>query len=291
MPNTKTITIPLKPITLQKNHLLLIIGVIIIMCSIGVVFWAQAAFIQPTAGPTSSDQDFSENILGANNADNDFDSSLVVASSTGSIVERLKYMIDIFYGYSQQKNLIWDDWKDGASSTANNLAYAYDNAVDRNNEEGRWASTTDTDLGTETVASGIVKRDKRTGLYWSDCYGEQDGICDSISNSFVLDGAIADADDGLDAEGGDSVDFCESLSLDSDGDSTNETDWYLPSAKEIIQVYINGSANNIPNPDRYFCSSTEVEDDLSDAWVVDLRNGNSNNTGKSIKNYARCVRK
>lgn len=51
-----------------------------------------AAFTEPAAAPSASDQDFPQNILGANNADNDYDSSLVAASSTGSIIERLEYL-------------------------------------------------------------------------------------------------------------------------------------------------------------------------------------------------------
>jgi len=51
-----------------------------------------AAFVEPVAGPNVSSQDFVQNILGANNGDNGFDSSLVTASSTGSIIERLEYI-------------------------------------------------------------------------------------------------------------------------------------------------------------------------------------------------------
>ncbi len=53
----------------------------------------QAAFIEPTVGPASSNQDFPQNILGANNADNDFDSSTVTANNDGSLIERLEYII------------------------------------------------------------------------------------------------------------------------------------------------------------------------------------------------------
>ncbi|MEA2112910.1 MAG: hypothetical protein U9P50_02975, partial [Patescibacteria group bacterium] len=40
----------------------------------------QAAFTEPTTAPSASDQDFTQNILGANNNNNDFDSSTVVAN-------------------------------------------------------------------------------------------------------------------------------------------------------------------------------------------------------------------
>jgi hypothetical protein len=58
--------------------------------------WVYAAFIEPSVSPDNAgwDQDFTQNILGANNADNDFDSSVVVANKDGSIVERAEYIAD-----------------------------------------------------------------------------------------------------------------------------------------------------------------------------------------------------
>lgn len=52
----------------------------------------RAAFIEPLAGPGSSSQDSAQNILGANNINNAFDSSSVTANGNGSIVERLEYI-------------------------------------------------------------------------------------------------------------------------------------------------------------------------------------------------------
>ena len=194
--------------------------------------------------------------------------------------------------YSLQKNQIWDDWKGSAVATSASLSLAYTATVDQNLEEGTWASTTDTNLTSTTVASGVVKRDERTGLYWSDCYSAAvDGTCDTRTNSFTLNGTVDDADDGLDAEGGLSVDFCEALALDADGDGTDETDWYLPSQKELIQVYINGAANNIPSPANNFWSSTELYTSTANAWYVYLAFGYTLNVGKTNNSYARCVRR
>ncbi len=55
-------------------------------------FSAYAAFIEPSAPPSSSTQDFAQNILGANNSHNAFSSSSVTANATGSIIERLQYI-------------------------------------------------------------------------------------------------------------------------------------------------------------------------------------------------------
>ncbi|MDD5294443.1 MAG: hypothetical protein PHP21_00765, partial [Patescibacteria group bacterium] len=49
--------------------------VIVLTLTAIITVYVYAAFIEPTVGPTDSDQDFTQNILGANNADNDFDSS------------------------------------------------------------------------------------------------------------------------------------------------------------------------------------------------------------------------
>jgi hypothetical protein len=72
---------------------------VILALATGGSFWAQAAFVEPATSPINSVQDFAQNILGANNADNNFGSSLVVANATGSIIERLQYI---------QANLPWD---------------------------------------------------------------------------------------------------------------------------------------------------------------------------------------
>ena len=66
--------------------------VIILTLTAIITVWVYAAFVEPTAGPNDSDQDFAQNILGANNADNDFDLSAVTTNKDGSIVERLEYI-------------------------------------------------------------------------------------------------------------------------------------------------------------------------------------------------------
>ncbi|MDD5071647.1 MAG: DUF1554 domain-containing protein [Patescibacteria group bacterium] len=68
------------------------ITTVILTMTAVVTVWAYAAFVEPSAGPTDSDQDFAQNILGANNADNDFNSSSVAANADGSIIERQEYI-------------------------------------------------------------------------------------------------------------------------------------------------------------------------------------------------------
>ncbi|MDD5290853.1 MAG: hypothetical protein PHZ04_01935 [Patescibacteria group bacterium] len=51
-----------------------------------------AAFTEPLVGPNDSDQDFLQNILGADNNNNDFSSSNVASNVDGSIIERQEYI-------------------------------------------------------------------------------------------------------------------------------------------------------------------------------------------------------
>jgi hypothetical protein len=57
-----------------------------------ITVWAYAAFTEPSVGPNSSDQDFAQNILGNNDANNDFTSSSVASNADGSIIEREEYI-------------------------------------------------------------------------------------------------------------------------------------------------------------------------------------------------------
>lgn len=276
------------------------ISAIILTLTAVSTFVVYAAFIEPTVAPGASNQDFLQNILGADNADNAFSSVNVVADNDGSIIERLEYIASLLNlpaqanvgDYEAQKNQIWDDWKGSASSQAT-LADAWANGQDQNSEEATWETYTDTNLNGALVASGEVKKDTRTGVYWSNCYDTTSGggSCDTIANSFVLNGVIADTDDGLDAEGGAAVDFCEALSLDSNGDGTDETDWYLPGQKELLQAYIDGAGNNIPEPARYYWSSTETSASSGSAWYVFLHTGYTNGNPKTTLSYARCARR
>ncbi|MDP1709944.1 MAG: hypothetical protein Q8L21_03590 [Candidatus Komeilibacteria bacterium] len=69
-----------------------IIIALIVIGTMAATFVVYAAFIESLVAPAASDQDFAQNILGANNADNDFDSSTVAPDVNGSIIERLEYI-------------------------------------------------------------------------------------------------------------------------------------------------------------------------------------------------------
>lgn len=101
-------------------------------------------------------------------------------------------------------------------------AQANENLIDGNNndiqtEESHWVNTSNT-----------VLQDQLTDLYWTSAYG----IMPWGNGSYTF----------MQAE-----QFCENLALDSDNDTVSETDWRLPTQKELAQAYINGIYNNITN--------------------------------------------
>ena len=296
MPTTKTIVY-------KKLTQLVWLGVITFVVSViaGTTLYVFAAFTEPAAAPGASNQDFTENILGANNTDNDFDSSAVVASSTGSIIERLQYIQDNFlFDTIPMRYQVYDDWhcannnEEGASSCAAGDA-------EYTGEEGEWTYYYDSDLNGATIASSTVYKDERTGLYWSDCYDDDSGggACLAIANNFHAAVSICtDAeinagtcDISARATTSAAMTFCQNLELDKDGDGTDDTDWYLPSQKELLLAYINGAANNLPHvTGDFYWSSTEYYGSPTNAWYVYLFNGYTYCINvKTVTNYVRCI--
>lgn len=209
--------------------------------------------------------------------------------------------------YSQQKYQRWDDWRDGTGTGQNEYT----------DEEGNWTETSSggtaasvSDGGmTRTLASNTIKRDERTGLLWSDYatgtmdneflwVAGEDAATTTTACNFLADGDANSYCDNQDpnndyAEDDDlsAAEFCLNLSLDSDNDGTPETDWRLPTQKELQQAYINGSANNLPNPGNWFWSASERSDYDSIAWRVHLAHGRTYRNYRDDDHYVRCVRR
>lgn len=216
--------------------------------------------------------------------------------------------------YNLQKYERYDDWLNSGGTTN-----------EYTGEEGTWTQTatggtarsvTDNAV-TRTLASNTVKRDERTGLYWSDyatatvdnefswVVGDDAENPTGASCNFLAAGdanAYCDNQDPLTAYTEDNdvsaADLCLNLQLDGDNaDSDNngatgmETDWRLPTQKELQQAYINGAANNLPNPGTNFWSSTEGYSSQSYAWGVGLGYGGTSDFTKVSSYYVRCVRR
>jgi hypothetical protein len=202
-----------------------------------------------------------------------------------------------------QKNVRWDDWRYETSTTGSPF----------NEYTGEEATWTQTDPGGDTAKcvtdnsvqvclnSNEVWQDTRTGLYWSDrtsTFIDNEFRYDATGQCNFTDTGTANQycdnqdpanmiteDDDVSAN-----DFCLNLQLDADNDGVLETDWRLPSQKELMQAYIDGAANNLPNPSTTW-SATEVAVSLPFlAWTVTLYDGATTSYTKDSTNYARCVR-
>lgn len=180
-----------------------------------------------------------------------------------------------FTDWSTFSKVTWDDNKNGGSPDGDNAG-----------EESVWTNTSG-------AADTGVWRDSRTGLYWSNSRG-------SFTNSFT----VASCDyftstprgsyTGGDSDCGTAINTCGSLSLDANGDSTPETDWYLPTQKELQLAYINGMYNQTNTTfvsTSNFWSSTEHSVNSGNAWNVSLYNGYPYPNDKANGYSVRCVRR
>ena len=169
--------------------------------------------------------------------------------------------------YSQQSLMEYDDYEDPDSTS----------------EELIW-----------TNPATNVYQDGRTGLFWSNSLGTYTNIfpdqdhstCDFFSTT------PRGSYDGSDADCGNAINACGTLSLDANGGGA-ETDWYLPSQKEFQQAYIDGIYNQDATwaTTGYFWSSTEQSGNSANAWRVTLYNGYTITNIKTNGTNVRCVRR
>jgi len=177
-----------------------------------------------------------------------------------------------------------DDWENGGGTSG-----------EYTGEEAEWTTVSGSpftgyneinysgDSGTTDLYSGEVKRDERTGLWWSDIMAiDGGGTATTTSNSFTWQGV------GVRPTGGYAIGFCDALNTAS---FAGHNDWYLPTQKELQQAYIDGSANNLSRPNYYFWSSTELSWDSTRAWRVALGHGYTPYILKTYLCNVRCVRR
>jgi hypothetical protein len=190
--------------------------------------------------------------------------------------------------FTNQKNQTIDDWVNGGGTTTEYIA-----------EEGSWSTVAGSPFAGNTsinfagsggdldLISGIVKKDGRTGLWWSDI-SAVGASASSTSNVFAIPGSTGPGTgDGTRPTGGNAIGFCDALNT---ANFAGHNDWYLPTQKQLMQAYIDGSANNLPNPGYYFWSSTEYYNNTAYAWSVYLFVGGTYNYTKTTGYNVRCVR-
>ena len=202
--------------------------------------------------------------------------------------------------WSLQKNVRYDDWKDSGGVTGE---YTGEETTWIQTDAGGDAAKSVTDnFVTISLNSNEVWQDTETDLYWSDRTADLiDNEFDVSACNFTAAGDANDdpACDNYDPGAGYSEDndvsaneFCLNLGLDADNDAVLETDWRLPSQKELQQAYINGSANNLPSVvgGFYFWSATENSGNAGEAWYVSLAYGYAYTNGKDNIYHVCCVR-
>lgn len=150
-------------------------------------------------------------------------------------------------------------------------------------EETTWTEVTGSPFsgyGDLNIATGKVKKDSLTGLWWSA------SSTTLPSNSFTL------SEDGARPTGGNAIAFCNALNTASYG---GHADWYLPTQKELMQAYIDGIYSQDADfaTISYFWSSTEYSEDPGGAWLVHLPYGSTVVDDKSFEGFyaVRCVRR
>lgn len=183
--------------------------------------------------------------------------------------------------FDKQKLQTKDDWVNSGGTVGEYTA-----------EESTWSAVAgspfsnfnliDYTSSNADLYSGTVKQDTRSGLWWSDIMAVNGGgVASTTMNGFTLSA------DGARPTGGGAIGFCDALNTANFG---SHNDWYLPTQKQLMQAYINGAANNLPNPGYYFWSSTEYYSNAAYAWYVYLYNGDTNYNTKVRYYTVRCVR-
>lgn len=223
-----------------------------------------------------------------------------------------------FDPWTPQKYVRYDDWYNSGGTTneytgeeASWTQVKDDSAVGDTIQDGGDATCTDvTDANEKDCARLVSKhvyRDERTGLKWTDRTNKdldnefkwvvgEDAETTTAACNFLASGDPNSYCDNYDPSGSyvedddlSAADFCLKLSLD-DGSGV-KTDWRLPSQKELMQAYIDGSANNLPSPGNSFWSSTERSGTSGSAWNVFLSSGTTYTNTKGTDSYVCCVRR
>ncbi len=163
-------------------------------------------------------------------------------------------------------------------------------ASDYTGEESTWTNT-------NALSGSEVWYDSRTGLYWAR--SQPTTLTNSFSSpstgfcSFFTT-TPRGSYDGSDADCGAAINACGTLSLASTQGQSADTDWYLPSQKELDRAYIDGIYNKTSadfTTTSSFWSSTEYSSDSTYAWNELLVDGNAGNDAKTLNFAVRCVRR
>ena len=275
----------------RRYKILVAICSIIVTVSIGYLL-VGAGTLDPESGPVDTmktlEDIYCKQLYGCTATSYATDSP----AAPGSTMYTLTEIYDQVPEFPNQKHQRYDDWNCANNNTEASSSCDVDDP-EYVGEEATWSSSTDADYPSGTLDSGKVYKDERTGLYWSDKAtdtqtNEFEAVANECADSEVTDGTC---DPCSFTTKGNAVALCCDLDLDCSANGCSaSTDWRLPTQKEIMQAYIDGAANNLPNPDQNFWSSTEHYSSAASAWYVDLDWGPVAYTLKNVLHAVRCVR-
>jgi hypothetical protein len=186
---------------------------------------------------------------------------------------------------------------DSGTATSFDIDYSFEQYVEYDdNKDPDYQGEESTWTNTNALSGSEVWYDTRTGLYWSYSLGNYTNSFSSPSTGYCdfFDSEPRGTYDGSDADCGNAINACATLSLSSTQGESADTDWYLPTQKELQRAYRDGIYNQAGSTfttTSYFCSSTEYSDNSTNAWREDLRYGFVNNFSKTISLAVRCVRR
>lgn len=128
------------------------------------------------------------------------------------------------------------------------------------------------------VVTGDDKQDPVNGLVWSKYLANNAGTATFVASGGNTWSWDASAANNIAVGNKTAITLC----------SSQGNGWRLPSQKELMQAYIDGSFFNLTNPSSTFWSSTQYGS--TSAWSVYLYNGATNNGTMSNTTSVRCVR-
>ena len=164
-------------------------------------------------------------------------------------------------------------------------------ASDYTGEESTW-------IKTSSASGANVYQDTRTGLYWSSSIGSYTNSFSSPSTGkcdfFSATPRSSYGTSGTDPDCGNAINACAVLSLSSKDGQSADTDWYLPSQKELKWAYKDGIYNQTSSSfttTSNFWSSTEYSGSSTFAWSAYLHYGYAYDGYKASSFAVRCVRR
>lgn len=132
----------------------------------------------------------------------------------------------------------------------------------------------------DPVVTGDDKHDPRTGIIWSRCLVNADGLVIFATSGCTTWSWDATHANNIAAGNKTAIQLCS----ERNGGGV----WRLPTQKELMQAYIDGSFFNLASPSALHWSATE--NSASGAWYVGLNVGATNGATKSSAYQVRCVR-